>query len=421
MNKEKNKSKCLYACKSIITDDEYKKMVKYFPRLYWVYVIYMTIINLIITTIIAVISKNLIASVIFFIIYQIYIMILIKIRLGHYAEKSFNYMIKKEKIDTEINNEFYDDYFVRKSEKGTIKINYNYIDKSIETGTNFYLRFSKRNMVIIIQKSSCDLDLINFIRDKFKNLENHIGDNSKFKGTKKYNNPNFIKIFMIILFVITLCSLLGASWSVNLANKINPQHGFNFIKNNWVFWCWLPIPILSIILGYKYRRVGFKCTKNIVGGFIIGILLLLYGFFILFPTYEEDYNKLFDYKKIIDADLPLDGELEIQNWKTYFDEDKTDYTLINAYYDKVKNVDDLEASIVSNNNWLLSKDIKSELKIFMPSQLKTNDDAYFSIYNKTINEYNTVPNTSGTYEIYVMKYDISDKKLEIHKFNYLYK
>ena len=328
-------------------------------------------------------------------------------------------MQKKEIFDMEIHIEFYDDYLLRQSEKITIKVNYNDIERCIETDTNFYLKMSKENRIIIIQKNSCDLELINFIREKFNNLENCLGDKSNFKGVRKYHNPNFIKKFMIILFIITICSLWGSLWSMSLADKINPQHGFNFIKNTWVFWCWLPVPLLSVILGFKYKKAGFKCTKNIVGGFIIGFLLLIYGSFCLFPTFSQDYRKIDAYRNIIDVSLPDNGNLEIQDWGTYFDEDKTDYMIMNVYYDKV-DVSDLVDSIENNSNWVLSREINSELKVLIPLEFRADDNTYYSIYNKTIDEYNTLPEISGNYEIYVMKYDKSDKHLEMHKFNYLY-
>lgn len=418
--KKKITGKYLYTCESKIDAYEYKRMAKYFPQIYWAYVIWGTILNLIITSIIAILSRSLVTTLIFFAVYQIYLMIIYKVRLEHFAEKSFNSMQKKGISDTEIHTEFYDDYFIRQGEIETIKINYNDIDRCVETATNFYLEFGKKNKIIIIQKNCCDLELISFIREKFKDLENHLGDSSKFKVVKKYHNSSFIKTFMIILFIITICSLWGALWTMTLVDKINPQHGFNFTKNTWVFWCWLPLPLLSIILGFKYKNAGFKCTKNIVGGFIIGFLLLMYGSFCLFPTFSQDYSKIDNYRNIIDAKLPDNGELEIQDWGTYFDEDKTNYTIINAYYDK-EDVSNLVSSIENNSNWILSKEIKSELKILIPSQLRSDDDSYYSIYNKTINEYNTLPEMSGNYEIYAMKYDKSDKQLEIHKFNYLYK
>ena len=412
--------KCLYTCDSIIDAYEYKKMANYFPQMYWHYVIIGTVLNLIITAIIAIAFRSLLGTLIFFAVYQTYLMILYKVRLEHYAEKTFNSMLKNGSADTEIHTEFYDDYFIRQGETETLRINYDEIDKCVETDTNFYLKFGKRNKIIFIQKNACDLELISFLREKFKVYENHLGETTKFKGAKKYHNPNFIKTFMIILFIITICSLWGALWSVSLVDKINPQHGFNFTKNTWVFWCWLPIPILSIILGFKYKNAGFKCTKNIVGGFIIGFLLLVYGSFSLFPTFSQDYSKIDSYRSIISAQLPSNGELEIQDWETYFDEDKTNYTIINAYYDK-EDVSSLVNSIEYNSNWILSKEIKSELKILIPSQLRSDDDAYFSIYNKTTNQYNVLPEIAGEYEIYAMKYDKSDKHLEIHKFNYLYK
>lgn len=237
---------------------------------------------------------------------------------------------------------------------------------------------------------------------------------------EEYPHSRFIKNGMIILFIVTIASLWLALFSLTFISGTRPPHSFNFLKNTWIFWCFLPIPILSIILGFKYKRAGFKCTKNIVGGFIIAFLLLVYGAFCLIPTFSVNYDEIDKYRDIVDAELPSNGELEIQDWGTYFDEDKTEYSIIYAYYNK-ENVNDLVSSIENSNNWILSKDIKSELRIFIPSTLYSDVDAYYSIYNKTTGQYNSLPEEAGDYEIYAMKYDISDKYLEIHKFKYSYK
>lgn len=419
--KQAKNIKPLYSCESIVDSSEYKKMAKYFPnKIYWNFVTRGAILNLIISAIIAVLTKKLITTLVFFVIYQIYLMILYYARLEHFAEKVFIARNKKRAIETNFKFDFYNNYLVRKDNKSSMNINYSDISRCVENDTNFYFYYPQRNIIIIIQKNECELELINFIREKFKSIENYLGDKSNFKGVKKHNNQAFIKNFMIILFILTILSLYGALYSMSLVDKMIPQHEFNFTKNSWVFWCWLPIPILSVILGFKYKKLGFKCTKNIVGGFVIGFLLLIYGMFCLLPTFSQDYNKIEIYKDIIDAKLPSEGELEIQDWGTYFDDDKTNYTIINAYYDK-EDVDKLINSIENNNNWILSKEIKSELKILIPSQLKADGDAYFSIYNKTTNQYNTLPKVSGNYDIYAMKYDISDKHLEIHSFSFLFK
>ena len=416
--KKKKNEKCLFSCESVVDGYEYKKMAKYFPkRMYWVFVIRGTIFNVIISALIALTTQSWIATLIFLIAYEIYLLIYYKVRLEPMAEKVHNARLKRGEIEVNFETEFYEDYFIRKGEKSSVTIDYSEINRCVENDTNFYLEYAKKNMIIIIQKNRCDLELISFIRNKFSNLENNLGDTSSYKEIKKAKNTKLINTLMIILFIATLCCLWGAMWSVSLINEINPQHGFNFTKNTWVFWCWLPIPISSIILGFIYNGKGLKCTKNIVAGFIIGFLLLVYGAFSLFPTFSEDYSKINDYKQYIDASIPSNGELEIQNWETYFDDDKTEYAIINAYYDK-EDVSILENSIEESNNWILSTKLKSELKILLPTQFRSSDNVYYSIYNKTTNEYNTIPNESGEYEIYSMYYDKSLKKLSIQKYKY---
>lgn len=419
MSKEKESSeKCLFSCESTVDGYEYKKMAKYFPkRMYWVFVIRGTILNVIITALIAIITQSWIVTLVFLLVYEVYLMIYYKLRLEPMAEKVHNARLKRGEIEVDFETEFYENYFIRKGKKSSITIDYSEVTRCVENDTNFYLEYANKNMIVIIQKNRCDLELINFIRDKFKDLENHLGDTSNYKVNNKAKSTNLTKGLMILLFIATICSIFGAIWSLSLINEISPQHGFNFTKNNWVFWCWLPIPIASIILGFIYNDKGLKCTKNIVAGFIIGFFLLVYGAFSLFPTFSEDYSKINDYKQYIDASIPSNGELEIQNWETYFDDDKTEYVIINAYYDK-EDVSKLENSIMESNNWFLSTEFKSEFKILLPKQFRSNENVYYSIFNKTTNEYNTIPNETGEYEIYSMYYNKLLKQLSIHKYKY---
>ena len=125
------------------------------------------------------------------------------------------------------------------------------------------------------------------------------------KEVNKYKHPKLIKNGMLILFIITILSLWGALYSMLLLTMNNAQYMFSFVKYTWIFWCWLPIPILSIILGFKYKKDGFKCTKNIVAGFIIGFLLFIYGSFWTIEIPTEDYSKIYDYKEIINVQIPL--------------------------------------------------------------------------------------------------------------------
>ena len=422
MNKEK-KNRCLYKCESITDGYEYSKMVKYFPkRVYWVYIKLGTLLNFVITGFISLLFKNWIISLIFFVLLEIYIFIYYKTCLESVTERFQNNRIKKGMAEASGENEFYEDYIIISDKKSSVTINYSEISRCVETDTNFYFEYPNKNIIIIIQKNKCDLELINFIRSKFKNLENNLGDSSNFKGVDNFKNTDntlSISYFMTFLFILTIGSLWGALWSYSLIDELNPQHAFNFLKNTWIFWCWLPIPITSIVLGYKYKNKGINCTKNIVGGFIICFLLLVYGSFCLMPTFSEDYSKINDYKNYIDANIPSSGELEIHYWGNYFDDDKKEYSIINVYYDK-EDVSNLVSSIENSKNWILSTKIKSELKILLPSEFRAKEDLYYSVYNKTSNEYNVIPEESGTYEIYAMSYDKNKKELIIHKYKLMY-
>ncbi len=418
--RKKTNDKCLYKCESKLDANEYKKIAKYFPQIYWSYVVRGLICNLILSAAITILSKSFIEVLVFFIIYQVYLMFYYKIRLGHFMERGFNKAVKMNTIDPDIYVEFYDGYLIRKSETVTRKIKYSEVDKCIESDKNFYLKDSIKNIIVIIKKDKCDVELMNFIRKTFENLEKHLGDSSKTKRIKKYSNPDFIKRVMSILFVITIVSFWLAMLSFSLVNELIPHHYINQFKNMWVFWCWLPIPILSIILGIKFNKAKLKCTQNIVAGFIVGILLIIFGAFCLMPTASVDYKEIDKYRNIIDAKLPKNGELVIENWDVCSSEDKTECTIINAYYNNV-DVSDLVNSVENSNNWFLSKKIKSALEIFIPLGIYSDEDAYYSIYNKTTNQYNTLPEVAGNYEIYVSKYDKSDKHLEIYEFKYNYK
>ena len=397
--------KCLYMCDSKIDEQEYKKMINFFPRLYWIYIFLVTSFNVLMSMIIAIIFRNVLFTLLFFIICQISIMIICIFRL----EKYYKSLKKKKIIDTDFHIEFYEEYLIRQSENKNITIYYCDINKCFETDTNFYLLFGRRKKVIIIQKDKCDLNLMNYLKTKFKNVYQY----------ESINNYKLIINLMKLLFKISICSILLSLLLVAILNSINPLHGVNVFRYFWVFICFIPFPLLLIILGYRYKRKGLNCNKIITGGFIIFLILILFGLISFSPEFNQDYKKIDEYRDIINVDLPDNGEIEIRSWDNCIDDDKKNCSNINVYYDN-QNIDNLIISIKNNNNWILSKNIESELKKLFPSDLKIDDESYILIYNETTEEYNILPDKNGTYEFDIMKFDSFDKKLEIYKFNYIF-
>lgn len=238
---------------------------------------------------------------------------------------------------------------------------------------------------------------------------------------KKEKNKEIIKIVMNLLFILTIVSIFAALLTWSFVNENSDKTGiFSFVNTTWTFWLWLPIPVVSIILGYKYKKLGLKCKKNIVAGYIIAILLLIYGsFWFLTPNYSADYSEIYNYKNIIGITLPKKGKLEKIKWDYTSETDKTNYQSIYVYYDK-DSASKLEKEIKNSENWISNFDIKSELKLLISKSFIIDKNTYFLIYNYTLKEYNMLPKEAGNYDFCVMKYVGSLKMLEIDSFNYNY-
>lgn len=291
-NKPKKKIKepedvCLYSCDTEIDSDEYLKMIMDFPgyklKVYLYFALKSTFMIILISFLSIIQDGNVLFTIVFFIVAELIALIFDLINFRKNVIRTYEKNAKNSLYGPKEHNEFYEDYCIGIGERVSIKTFYSDIDRSIETDSNFYLKNGRGNNIKIIKKKDCSLELINFIRKKFPDMENHLGNEQKLK--KRVYNPKLIKYGMLVLFLITLCSLWGAYKTKELVDKLIFEPGFDYTKDMWVFWCWLPIPISSIVLGIKYKNLGYKCTKNIIIGFVIGLFLLVYGSFWLISNF----------------------------------------------------------------------------------------------------------------------------------------
>lgn len=170
-----------YKCSSYLDSYEYGKMALVFPTKMWLsFSIYGSFYNLILCIIIFVLTRNIFDSIGLFIIIELVILILFRLRIREVAKFFYKIYLNK-KIEDKYELEFYDDYFIRKSDT-SLEEKYSDIDICIETETNFYLQDAKKNIIFIIEKNECELELINFVRDKFDNLDSRLSGNINFKN-----------------------------------------------------------------------------------------------------------------------------------------------------------------------------------------------------------------------------------------------
>jgi len=106
-----------------------------------------------------------------------------------------------------------------------------------------------------------------------------------------YQNPDKTKtqktidkwwILPLILFIGSLCSIMGALMLVATVSNMNGK----FVENMWLCFLMTPIPLASIVLSAILKSKGRKYKKNLIAGIIMTTLLCIYGSFtFIFSTF----------------------------------------------------------------------------------------------------------------------------------------
>lgn len=422
MNKRKS---ALFSVESNLTLEEYEKMLKVIPEYYWSIMKSLAIRELIFIIIVSLIYQwDMLGTCVFYIIVLLITGTICKVKIEWFAKKIYKQHENDEHLEKVSTTHFYDNYLIKQNDEYERKIKYLDIDKLIETETNFYIQNKNTNTLINIKKSNDNLELVNFLRDINKDVfidKSNYKQNNLKKITKIHNKQNIEKL-LLSLFIITLFSFVGACLSFRFMIIDKPA----ILSNDyiWVFWLWLPFSVLSIILGFKYKKQGFKCNKNIIAGFIIGVSLLAFGSFsFIFPSIKIEYNNINKYTDILNVHFPNNGILTQEKYDTLFDEDKKNITITQAFYKKTDNINKLEKDIVDGKNWIEVSKLKTNLKVLIPFQLRNPncESCYYLIFNEDTKEYNKIPNSQGNFHIYVSLYDLDNKILNINDFYYEFK
>lgn len=319
--------------------------------------------------------------------------------------KCYILLRKKHKLKYDII--FYEDYFKIIKGEEIHKVEYQEI-KAIKEETDFMILFFEKRE-LIIQKKTCEKKLIDLIRNLKHQKEEILLEDKSYQNIKKK---------MKFLFIFTILSLWLAFLSVSFITEL-----LSFpldIKYMWIMWLWLPIPITSIILGFKYKHQGLKCLKNIVGGFIIAILLMIYGCFVFIPDNEVNYEEVVKLEKILNINFPETG-------KYYRNEEKPSNLendiIHDLYFMNKEEYNFFEQELIKDSRWLLKKDLKSQLELLIPSNMICQEKytCYYAAYIKETEKYNKLPEKSGLYHIYILAYVLENHQLRITEYTYEYK
>ena len=177
------------------------------------------------------------------------------------------------------------------------------------------------------------------------------------------------------------------------------------IKYRWVVLFYLPIPIISTILGFIYNNRGHDCLKNIIAGFISFFCILGFGVTSfrlenMLLEFQKEMSYLENYKEMMKIPVvPRVGQLYyFEDSQCYVGNTDKDCILIYSYFE---DYEEFEKHLYKSDYWILDDNKLEGFDLFF---IDTEYKSYYLLYNKTLNEYNTIPEDKGSYEMYILEY-----------------
>ena len=290
--------------------------------------------------------------------------------------------------------EIFDGYFVLNISRNeevtrTLKIYFDEIEKVLAFGN--YLVFQIMGQSYIIRRDVLAPDSA-FI-SIYHNAQNKI-------KAKKPNGK--LKILSIILFVLSICTVLGAMICASILSGSNQV----MTENMWAFFLFLPIPIVSIIFGFYLKKKGYKYKKNVIVGLIMAIVLCIYGSFtfIFADVYSHSDEPILNAEQTMNIDIPEHSHINTQDWTQGTQSIPRGYVYFTSdIYFEDSAVEEFERKLSSEEKWI--SDIPTDLVGITSYFCDIQKSDYYVIYNKDTKEFNQLPSESGTYEFINILYN----------------
>jgi hypothetical protein len=213
------------------------------------------------------------------------------------------------------------------------------------------------------------------------------------------------KVLGNIFFWMTLISPVFSFVLISKIGEVNIFGVAGIVRYSWIMWLFIPVGVISVIIGLKLKRSNQKCKKNFIISFVCIPLLIIFGSYrLVFNSVSYDVDEVFIIEDKIKINLPDDIKVATNKLDLY----EISYVKIISYESKKT----FEQEIKNNQLWQneLNPNIKSLLPIDIQYESETFD--YFIFYNATNDEYNKNP-MNGNCEIVFIAYDSALQRLII--------
>ena len=209
-----------------------------------------------------------------------------------------------------------------------------------------------------------------------------------------------------ILFWTTLISPIVSFSIASMIGEANIFGVAGIIRYSWVMLLFIPIGILSILIGFKLKNSTQKYKKNFVVSFICLPLLIIFGSyrFIFNSVVSYDVNEISIIEEKINFEIPRDIKVATNKLALY------DISYLKILNSESKDMFEQEVE----NNQLWQKELQPEIKSLLPLNIQYESEIfeYFVFFNITSNEYN-IPPLRGQNECIFIAYDCDLQRLII--------
>lgn len=247
--------------------------------------------------------------------------------------------------------------------------------------------------------------------DKIENTNTEISF-----GKAKILKSLSILVFILNFFTLPLALIILAIYD----SSVNDYSTMASVENTWIFLLVLPIPLLSIYLGFRMKKFGLGGSKNTTIGFIMTVLVLLFSSFSLIFgfMYSHDYTYVDDIEDKIHFALPDKGKITTQEWSNGLSNDGIEMRYnSDVIFTDSSELSLLNSSIKTSEKWTSAIQTENIGMLCILCEFEISNYDYFMIFNVTTYQYNLLPNVSGTYEIVFLAYDTEEGKLKISEYS----
>lgn len=408
------KDDVLYVCKGEMTGSDYISIVPYFFALFYKPYVFLSLIYAFFLALLLSIGFDIKYFIIFFLLLLIIMLLYYKFGLSKVVQNRYDRIIARDTTYKEYCIEYYcDRMHVMKKNFDRI-ILYSNVVRCVEMDSYFCFEINDPHKILVIHKNQCDLELVQFIREKMKNcLDNQLGDKVTFQRPLTEKRKNLIHISMFGLWILSILTVVGSIVTMTVLYEwIGASEPTIFA---WVSWIWLIVPLISIVLGKKYLPLGIRCKRNIYTGYVMVVVLFMFGLLSLAPPMDQPYEEINRYVDVLNVQVPDKGYLHLYTYPstTHF---RNFEDIIVKYKRQMGTI--LQQELEKSDTWFLYHDLSKSLYqlLFKYLELEIEDNSFISIYNATLKEYNQVPRENGEYEMYIMWYDPQIRVLRINHF-----